>query len=313
MEGEFALIDRLRERLRGRHPEVETGIGDDAAVLAGGLCVTTDLLVEGVHFRRATASLEDLGWKALAVNLSDLAAMGAAPIAALSALALPAKDAGDTAEALTDGLDDCAAAYGLELAGGDVTAGPLLVIAVTAIGRAEHPVRRDGGRPGDVLAVTGPLGGARAGLAILEGDGKTNEALVGRHVRPRPRLDEGRALAGIAHAMLDLSDGLAGDAVRLAAASGVAARIDLDAVPVEAGVEDVAAAAGRSPGWYAAAGGEDYELLVAGRAGELEASGVPLTVVGELTGGAPGQVTFTGAGSEDPPRGFDHLASPQPG
>jgi thiamine-monophosphate kinase len=185
------------------------------------------------------------------------------------------------------------------------------VIAVTAIGRAERPVRRDGGRPGDVLAVTGALGGARAGLAILEEHGEMNEALVARHVRPRPRLDEGRALAGIAHAMLDVSDGLAGDAVRLAAASGVAVRIDLDAVPVEPGVEHVAAVAGRPPAWYAATGGEDYELLVAGPAGELAGSGVPLTVVGELADGPPGQVTFTGAGSEDPPRGFDHLTPPQ--
>jgi thiamine-monophosphate kinase len=308
MGGEFALIDRLRERLRARHPDVETGIGDDAAVLAGGLCVTTDLLVEGVHFRRATTSLEDLGWKALAVNLSDLAAMGASPVAALSALALPPADAWATAEALTDGLDACATAYGLELAGGDVTAGPALVIAVTALGRADRPVRRDGGRAGDVLAVTGTLGGARAALELLEAGAGADDALVARHVRPRPRLDEGRALAGVAHAMLDLSDGLAGDVARLAAASGLAARIDLDAVPVQPRAEALAAAVGRTPGWYAAAGGEDYELLVAGPAGALEASGVPLTAVGELVEGPPGGVTFTGAGSEDPPRGYDHLA-----
>jgi thiamine-monophosphate kinase len=306
--GEFALIDRLRASVRGHHPDVETGIGDDAAVLAGGWCLTTDLLVEDVHFRPAATSLEDLGWKALAVNLSDLAAMGASPVAALSALALPARDAEATATALTAGLDACAQAYGLELAGGDVTTSPVLVIAVTAAGRAEHPIRRDGGRVGDALAVTGALGGARAALALLALDPARDDALAERLRRPRPRLDEGYALTGIAHAMLDLSDGLAGDAERLAAASGLAAHVDLDAVPVEPGVESVAEAAGRAPGWYAAAGGEDYELLVAAPAAALAGSGVPLTVIGELTDGPAGQVTFTGAGSDDPPRGFDHLA-----
>jgi thiamine-monophosphate kinase len=286
------------------------GVGDDAALLEGGLCATADLLVEGVHFRRDTTTLADLGWKALAVNVSDLAAMGAEPLAALVALVAPEwlDEAG--AEQLYAGLDSCAAAYGLQVAGGDVSRGAQLTLAVTALGRAENPVRRSGARPGDLLCVTGPLGGSRAGLALLEGQVPETPhagALIDRHRRPQPRVEEGRLLAGVAHAMLDLSDGLASDAARLAEASRVTCRIDLDQVPAQDGVAAVASSLGRTAGWFAAAGGEDYELLAALDPEDVPLAGLPLTVVGAVEAGLPGQVVFTGAGADEPPRGFDHL------
>src|SRR3954471_18107302 len=142
MPGEFELIASLAARLRARHPDVLVGIGDDAAVLDGGLCATSDLLVEDVHFRRATTPLVDLGWKALAVNVSDLAAMGAEPVAALVSLVVPARLTGEGAEELYAGLDECAGTFWLQVAGGDVSRGPLLVVSVTALGRAQRPVLR---------------------------------------------------------------------------------------------------------------------------------------------------------------------------
>src|SRR4051812_2372122 len=311
MPGEFELIAALGGGLRARHPSVLLGVGDDAALLEGGLCASTDLLVEDVHFRRKTTSLGDLGWKTLAVNVSDLAAMGAEPLAALVGLVVPDWLTADDAGQLYAGLDSCAAAYGLQVAGGDVSRGPQLTLAVTALGRAENPVRRSGARVGDLLCVTGPLGGSRAGLALLEGQApKTAHAgaLIDRHRRPQPRVAEGLQLAGVAHAMLDLSDGLASDAARLAEASLVACRIDLDAVPAQDGVAAVAASLDRPAGWFAAAGGEDYELLAALAPEDVPLAGLPLTVVGEVEAGLPGHVRFTGAGADEPPSGFDHLA-----
>jgi thiamine-monophosphate kinase len=308
--GEFELIAALSAGLRARNPGVLVGVGDDAAVLDGGLCATTDLLVEDVHFRRATTSLADLGWKALAVNVSDLAAMGAEPVAALVSLVVPDWLTAAGAEELYAGLDACAAASGLQVAGGDVSRGPLLAVSVTALGRADRPALRSGAHPGDVLCVTGPLGGSRAGLALLEGqvpEGAHAGALIDRHRRPQPRVEEGRLLARVAHAMLDVSDGLASDAARLAEASRVACRIDLDAVPAQDGVAAVAAALGRPAGWFAAAGGEDYELLAALDPDDVPLAGLPLTIVGQVEAGLPGDVRFTGAGSDEPPRGFDHL------
>jgi thiamine-monophosphate kinase len=305
--GEFDLIRMLKGQLAQRHGDVLLGIGDDAAILRNGTCVTCDLLVEDVHFRRATTSLHDLGWKALAVNLSDLAAMGARPILAVVGLGLPP----DLAEAgvveLYAGLDECAATYGLDVAGGDVVRAPVLTLSVTAIGRWDWMALRSGAAPGNRLAVTGPLGASRAGLAILEGRATGDDALVERHRRPQPRVAEGHALAGMASAMMDISDGLASDVVRLAEASRMTCVIDLDLVPVADGVESVARQLGELPTRFAAAGGEDYELLVAIPEQAIARARAPLLVVGHVTAGEPGRVIFTGEGSDDPPRGFDHL------
>jgi thiamine-monophosphate kinase len=309
---EDALLARLVAQFGARNAAVELGIGDDAAVLAGGWCTSLDLLVEDVHFRMRTTSAHDLGWKAIAVNLSDLAAMGAEPVCALVGLGLPPGITPETLDELFAGFDACASAFGAQIAGGDMSRAPVRTLAVSVFGSSRRPAHRDGARPGDLLCVTGPLGGSRAGLELLEGlavSPPARAALIERHLRPVPLITEGRVLARSSHAMMDLSDGLATDARRLAGASGVAVRIDLDRVPVQAGAERVAEAVGRPPGWFAAAGGEDYELVCALPRAAFDASELDLYEVGAFVDGPAGEIEFTGAGSDDPPRGFDHLLS----
>jgi thiamine-monophosphate kinase len=253
---------------------VAVGIGDDACVLAGGLVASTDMLVDGVHFDAGRMSGADIGHRAAAASLSDMAAMGAEPLCLLAALGLP--DGFRDAAAVAAGL----AAHGVPLAGGDLSRAPALVVSVTAIGRAERPVLRTGGRPGDLLVVTGTLGG---------------QAACGYSARVTPRLAEGRALAAVATAMLDVSDGIATDVRRLAAASGTGAVVELERLP-------------RAPGAtieQAATGGEDYELLAAVPAGA--ALPVAVTVVGRLTAGDE-VVLVDAAGSPQTLRGWDHFA-----
>ena len=307
--GEFDLIARLAAALGDPGAGVTLGIGDDAAVLAPDLVVSTDLVVEDVHFRRGTTSLADLGWKALAAAVSDLAAMGAEPLGAVVGLALGRGWTPDEAVAVYGGLGECAAACGCPVVGGDVSRAAVLVVAVTVFGRAAAPVTRAGARAGDVLAVTGSLGGSEAGRLLLEGEVAAvpeHGDLARRHRRPTPRLADGRMLAGSVHAMLDVSDGVASDARRLAEAGSVRVEVDLDALPLQAGVAAVAAALGVEPGVFAARGGEDYELLVALSEAALESSLVPLTPVGRILEG-PAGVTFTGAGADAGLAGFDHL------
>jgi thiamine-monophosphate kinase len=297
---ELALIERIARRTALR-PGTSLGIGDDSALIALGddAVATHDMLVEGVHFRRATISTRDLGAKALAVNVSDIAAMGAVPVAALVGLGVPHGMTDDEVDDLYAGMEEVAAHHGVTIAGGDVTTAPVLVLAVTALGRAAPgvvPLRRSGGRVGDLLCVTGPLGAAAAGLLLLEAPElapglRERDALVAAHRRPSPRVAAGLALAaGGATAMMDLSDGLGLDARRMAVASGVRARIDLSAVPLAPGVADVARAAGRDPLLLAATGGEDYELLAAvppTLLDGLRATAGALHVVGALTPGTP--------------------------
>ena len=320
---ELALIERIAARTT-LHPGTALGIGDDAAVidLGGPAVVTHDMLVEDVHFRLGTTGLRDLGARAVAVNLSDLAAMGAEPVAVIVGLGLPRGFSDDgRADALSAGVEDEAAAHGVTVAGGDVTAAPVLVIGVTAIGRPAPgvaPLRRSGARPGDLLCVTGALGASAAGLALLEDPSllpslPQRGALVAAHLRPVPRLAAGRALAaGGARAMMDLSDGLGLDAGRLGRASGVRARIDLADVPLAAGVAEVARALGREPSLMAATGGDDYELLAAVPPDRLDALrgalDVPLTVVGTLVGGEPGAELRDAAGGLVTPAvvGWEH-------
>jgi thiamine-monophosphate kinase len=274
MLSEDALLAAIAAVAGAARPGVEVGIGDDACVLAGGLVASTDMLADGVHFDAARMSPRDIGHRAAAASLSDMAAMGAEPVCLLAAIGVPAGYA--SVADLAAGMIE----HGVQLAGGDLSRSAELVVSVTAIGRAERPVLRSGGRPGDLLVVTGTLGGQAAG---------------GYTARVTPRLAEGRALAAIATAMLDLSDGIATDVRRLAAASGTGAIIELDRLPRAEGatVEQ------------AAAGGEDYELLAAVPAGASVP--VPVTVVGRLTD--TGAVTLVGpAGDVSALRGWDHFA-----
>jgi thiamine-monophosphate kinase len=322
--GEFELLARMRERLPAEGPRVHLGSGDDAAItVPGGAAVTSvDALVDGVHFRREHASLTQIGRKALATALSDLAAMGAEPGEAYVALGVPA----DLDEAgcieLLDGMAALARETGTTLAGGDLTRAAELFLAVTVVGHASDPgdlVTRGGARPGDALVLTGELGGAAAGLALLEspalGD-RSRAGLRARQLEPTPRLTAGRALAAAgATAMIDVSDGLGGDAGHLAEASEVALRIDAGALPLAAGVAEVASAAGREPLEFATAGGEDYELLAALPPERLdeateavrEAEGTTLTRIGETIAGSGVEIRLPD-GRVLEPAGYDQLA-----
>jgi thiamine-monophosphate kinase len=272
--GEFGLIARLTGDLE-LGPGVEVGVGDDAAVLAPTpghrLVVTTDVLVEGLDFTAALSEPEDWGWKAVAANCSDLAAMGAEARWLVLALTVPDPTPVPTLERVYAGVGQACQAFGVALVGGDVSAGPALSLAVTALGEAERPVLRSGARPGDRLAVTGPLGAAAAGLALLRsGDPAAAElldrfpGLAAAHRRPRPALAMGLALARAgATAMIDVSDGLAGDALHLAEASGVGVEIHDAAVPLAPGVAEAAALAGQDPLALALGGGEDFVLAAA--------------------------------------------------
>jgi thiamine-monophosphate kinase len=257
--GEFGLLAELERRGLARGQDAE------GAVLAGGVVVTQDTLVEGVHFRREWTSWRDLGYKAAAVNLSDLAALGAEPEALLVALALPVDVEVDAVAELYEGLNE----PGVPVAGGDTTRAGLLVLTVSAVGRSERVPGRAGARPGDVLVVTGPLGAAAAGLhALREGLAGFDE-LVARHRRPPLRLEEGRRLARVAHALVDLSDGLAGDAARIAERSDCRIVLEPERVPRAHRIEEVA----DLPFW---AMGEDYELLAALAPGDAKALGYPV-------------------------------------
>jgi thiamine-monophosphate kinase len=254
---------------------VEVGVGDDAAVLrptpGRRLVVTTDVLVEGRHFGSAFSEPEDWGWKAVAVNLSDLAAMGAAARWLLVALTVPDHASLTLLQRLYAGIGEACEAFAVALVGGDTSGGPALSLAVTALGEADRAVTRAGARPGDRLVVSGPLGAAAAGLALLERDDQPARELLGRfpglaaaHRRPRPELATGMRLAHAgATAMIDLSDGLAGDALHLAEASGVGIELHDAAVPLAPGVAEAAALLGRDPAELALGGGEDYLLAAA--------------------------------------------------
>jgi thiamine-monophosphate kinase len=315
--GEFELLAKLRERLPAPGPRTRIDSGDDAAVtVPGGATATSvDALVDGVHFRREQATLEQIGRKALATALSDLAAMGAEAGEAYVVLGAPPDLTEEDCLELIDAILALAVETGTTLAGGDLTRVPALTLAVTVVGHAATPeqlIGRGGARPGDTLVLTGELGGAAAGLLLLEDPRlaaavpeATAERLRRRQLEPVPRLTAGRALAGAgARAMIDLSDGLGGDAGHLAARSGVGLRIDAAALPIAAGVAEIAAAAGRDPLELAASGGEDYELLAALPPEKLDAAteaigkgGEPtLTPVGEVVAGEAVEVRLPGGG-----------------
>ncbi len=246
--GEFDLIEAIRQRLPSGGESLRVGSGDDAAVVedrGAASAITVDAMIEGVHFTLPAFSPEAVGKKAMAMGLSDLAAMGAVPGEVYVTVGAPAETPDEQLLALADGIAEAASRDGVAVAGGDLVSSPVLVLSLTAIGYEAQGVpllTRRGASPGDVIAVTGELGGAAAGLALL-GDGSARElsselreSLLARQLDPRPRLDEGRALAASgATAMIDLSDGLGGDALHLAQASGCRLEIELARLPVARG------------------------------------------------------------------------------
>ncbi len=315
---EFSLIDAFVAAF-GVAPSPR-GPGDDCAVLptrAGELCVTTDAVVEGVHFTRPAFSLEDVGHKALAVNLSDLAAMGAKPSWFLVALGLPRGFSSAEARALARGMAPLAKAHRVALAGGNVTSSGELSITVTVAGEVEkgRALLRGGGRAGDLLYVSGTLGDARLGLSrLLSGREKGRRSLaVGRQKRPLPKVALGRVAARFASAAIDVSDGLGQDLGHVCKASGTGAEVELARVPVSRELsrhlpDPVEAAL------FAVVGGEDYELLLAvppARAQAFERAIARLdekvTRIGRLTRETRVILRTPGGKALPPPRGYDHL------
>lgn len=330
--GEFGLIELFRDGINstGARAWVERGIGDDCAVLnlAGGqrLLVTCDMLVEGVHFSLPTLSARQLGYKAMAVNLSDVAAMGGEAQAALLGLGLPADCETRFARELRDGLLACAGEFKIDLIGGDTVASPEgIVLSLTVLGqaRADEVVLRGGAGEGDRILVAGHLGDSAAGLHLLR-SGSFDEqdenasALLRAHRTPRPQLDLGRLLSSrkLASAMIDVSDGLVQDLGHLAAASGLMAELLADSVPVSPAARWLGARDGVDPLGWALTGGEDYILLFCAEAqaaaeaeraaaGEL---GIRLTDVGRMVVGDGVRVKRAGVWQEIKRGGHDHFS-----
>lgn len=293
---EFELIARLAPYLSGPGPGIVVGAGDDAAVLdvdGHGLVVTVDVLVEDVHFRRDLSRPGDIGWKAVAVNASDVAAMGARPRAAVVGLSRPGDlDPGEV-EALYAGMAEACTRWGVALLGGDTVAASSLSVAVTALGLADpdRVVLRSGARPGDRLVVAGALGAAGAALAALRAGRDPGPDLLAAHRRPTALVEAGSQLAHAgATAMIDVSDGLGADLGHLCTASGVGARVRWSDLPAAGGVVALAGSLGADPVAMVCGGGEDFALLAAvpaERADEAVAAaaaadGVPAAVVGEV-------------------------------
>jgi thiamine-monophosphate kinase len=320
--GEFDLIRRffMERGIAGRDSGVLLGIGDDAAVLdlpkGADLVASVDTIVAGRHFLE-NADARMIGHRALAVNLSDMAAMGATPAWATLALTMPTADLA-WLERFSAGFFELAHEHGVALVGGDTTRGPLTV-SVQILGYLPHgsALRRSGGQAGDLLAVSGTLGDSGAGLAFIKAPppkpSADVDALIQRFEYPTPRVQLGLAARGIASAAMDLSDGLIGDLPKLAQASGLAARVDIDALPLSTAMRS-AVSSSQARDW-ALAGGEDFELLFAvppkrftdlkGAADQLN---LMLSPIGELHLGAG--VTWSLNGEEFAPRvlGYDHFA-----
>ncbi len=285
------------------------GPGDDAAVVAapdGRVVASTDVLVEGRHFRTDWASATDIGHRAAAANLADIAAMGAAPTALLVALCAPRDMEVAWAEGLADGLGAEAAIAGASVVGGDISASPTLTIAVTALGdlRGVRPVRRAGARPGNVLAIAGRLGYAAAGLAVLARGLPSPEVIADAYRRPVVPYHAGPAAARMgATSMIDVSDGLLQDLGHIADASGVALDVERDRLPVGPEVADVASALDTDPYGWVLTGGDDHALAATFPA-DVHLTD-EWTVIGRVAAGSG--VTVDGKAYQDGPSGWDHF------
>lgn len=304
--GEDALIGLISERY-GIEPsgDLVLGIGDDAALIRAGdrdLIVTTDLLVENTHFRMDINEPYLLGWKSMAANISDIAAMGGVPTYTFVSIGLPDIDA-CVVESMYEGMRECCTKYGSGIAGGDTVGSAAgIVINVTQLGWVEpdRAALRSGAKPGDQIIVTNTLGDSRTGLELLlkwglNGARKRSEFLVERHLKPQPRVNEARAAVatGKVHAMMDLSDGLSMDLTRMCQASAVGARVYSDQVPISDELRAVAASLEKDSLDLAVSGGEDYELMIVcdpEDCGEvcktIEAVGTSAWVIGEMCEGS---------------------------
>ena len=308
---EQEVIRRISALLPPAPSEVIVPVGDDCAVLKIGessWVAASDMLTQGHHFKE-WASPETVGYKAVAVNASDVAAMGGTPRFVLTSGGAPDPE---TVLRLFEGVAEACGLFGIYPLGGDTTRAEVLTVDVAILGELHaSPVLRSGARPGDLLAVTGELGAGAAGLLVLEHDASGYDRLVRRYLRPEPRLAAGRTAAELgAGAMMDLSDGLASDVRRVCDQSGVGCEVDLSLLPVESDTAELARSLGHDPAILAATGGEDYELLISAPEQVLDALAesitLPLTVIGEVT---QSEVAFRRG--EEPTgglSGWDHFA-----
>jgi len=328
--GEFGLIDRIRARQSSGDGDIVVGIGDDCAVLRRGPILevlTTDCLVEGTHFKPGWMSMGDVGWKALAVNVSDVAATGALPRHALVTLFLPDDFTTRAVDEIYDGLEACCKEYGVAIVGGDIVHidGPFAIsIALAGTCERDEIVLRSGARQGDIIVVTGALGEARVGLAYLEGGKREGETEGAKHCierfrRPKPRLNEARRIVATLNpsSMIDVSDGLLSDLWHILNASGVGAVLDAQAIPIGEGVQEYFGSRGQALS-HALSGGEDYEILFTipdgaqSKLADLEAEiGIKLTRIGTITPKGEG-VKLSSGDTEKvlEPDGFDHFRRP---
>jgi thiamine-monophosphate kinase len=265
--GEFGLLAELERK------GLLSGLDAEGAVFADGVVATLDVMVEGVHFTLDWTSWRDLGYKAAAVNLSDLAALAAEPLGLLVGVAMPSSTKTAALVELYEGLGEA----GVPVVGGDTTSSDRVMVTVTAVGRSDRVPGRAGAVPGDLLVVTGPLGASAAGYYALAHGLQGFDPLVEQHRRPQPRIEEGRRIGPRAHALVDLSDGILSDARRIAERSACRLVIDVDAIPRADGIDAVA----NLPFWTM---GEDYELLGALASADARASGFP--IVGHVEEGS---------------------------
>ncbi len=322
--GEFGLIEILNQVVSesGKtNPDLIIGIGDDTAAWQFGESVqlgTTDMLIEGIHFNLNTISWHDLGWKSLAVNISDIAAMGGTPEYAMIALGLPPQTEVEQVTELYRGMAEIARQFGLNIIGGDTNEAPLLIISPTVTGRAEkdHLLTRSGAKQKDMIAVTGTLGASAAGLKLLQGkmrfDSKSESILKESHLRPYPRVSEGKTLIrhGVKSA-IDISDGLIADLSHICEASKVGARIFAANLPIHPAVKTCFPEEALS---LALSGGEDYELLFTAPEEIIESIkqqlAISITIIGEIIGDNPGKVTVLDENGKPviiPKAGWEHF------
>lgn len=328
--GEFGLIRRLTDLILRPDPRVIVGIGDDAAVVSydGSIVLTTDTLVEGVHFRDDWIDRVSLGYKALTASLSDVAAMGGRPMHALVSLALPATEQVEQIESIYRGMAEASDEFAVTVVGGDVvsTGGPLVItVTVTGVLMGAQPLRRSGAKPGDLVFVTGDVGGAAAYVHLMQSNHPValtpadQWQLQQRHTRPKPQIRAAEALVQCrgCTSLNDVSDGLSSELMDIAVASGVHLDIDGERVPILPAVRRYARLAQKNPFDFALHGGEDYQLvgtvtsLASGMLLPLmEAYGVRITLIGRVVDDEQGVDLLSGGGRETLlPRGYDHFAA----
>ena len=329
--GEFKLIDRLRQQMPAARPDLRVGIGDDTAVwqptAGAAVLATVDSQVEGRHFLRGKASPYQIGRKSLAVNLSDIAAMGGTPACVLVSLGLPNDLDVEFVDELYRGLRDEGPPYALSIAGGNFSSADQIFVDVTLFGEIDprQMLLRSGARPGDVVLVTGNLGAASVGVDVLTAERElpvrpaAREAVLRAALTPTPRVREGQLIArsGLATAMIDISDGLAADIGHICDESGTSVRLFAEPLPIANTTVEVSTAMGRDPLDPALHGGEDYELLVTAPHANAEPlialvqsqTGTPLTVIGDILEKSEARTFIRGNGRMIPlhARGWNHF------